>query len=243
MEQEAKRLLMARLDECLKAHAQVVNANDIGSIYDMQQLAELHYYLKAEHQFTAEEVEALLTYSDPLDVARWCWEENAHAHSFPICELLREIHAEDRFERVKRTSPVQEKHSELVKLLGRNFNNYKARLLSQDKEALFDRAEEISAAKAAYKYIAEEYTPVEQEVDFLLRYDNPLNVLCDYWPTDDFAGDLVMETIMHEMYDAALEERNEQPKSVRERLQRAAQSVMEQASGSTDAPKHDTDAR
>ena len=32
-------------------------------------LSELHYYLKVEHVFTPAEVEALLSFQDPLDVA------------------------------------------------------------------------------------------------------------------------------------------------------------------------------
>ena len=79
---------MERLDECIKSHADMLDAGNIGSIYDLQALSVLHYYLKAEHEFTPAEVEALLSFQDPLDVARWCWEENTHEHSFPICDLL-----------------------------------------------------------------------------------------------------------------------------------------------------------
>ena len=49
IEQDAKRLLMERLDECLKVHADMLDAQNIGSIYELQGLSELHYYLKVEH--------------------------------------------------------------------------------------------------------------------------------------------------------------------------------------------------
>ena len=68
IEQDAKRLLMERLDECLKVHADMLDAQNIGSIYELQGLSELHYYLKVEHVFTPAEVEALLSFQDPLDV-------------------------------------------------------------------------------------------------------------------------------------------------------------------------------
>ena len=87
MEQDAKRLLLERLDDCLKVHADMLDAENIGAIYELQDLAELHYYLKVEHEFTPAEVEALLEFQDPLDVVRWCKEDNTHTHSFPICEL------------------------------------------------------------------------------------------------------------------------------------------------------------
>ena len=100
LEQEAKRLLMERLDDCLKVHADLLDSQDIGSIYELQDLAQLHYYLKVEHPFTPAEVEALLSFQDPLEVARWCKEENTHAHSFPICELLEKIGAYHKFDQV-----------------------------------------------------------------------------------------------------------------------------------------------
>ena len=71
-------MLMERLDDCLKVHADLLDSQDIGSIYELQDLAQLHYYLKVEHLFTPAEVEALLSFQDPLEVARWCKEENTH---------------------------------------------------------------------------------------------------------------------------------------------------------------------
>ena len=35
IEQDAKRLLMERLDECLKVHADMLDAQNIGSIYEL----------------------------------------------------------------------------------------------------------------------------------------------------------------------------------------------------------------
>ena len=46
IEQDAKRLLMERLDKCLKIHADMLDAQNIGSIYELQGFSELHYYLK-----------------------------------------------------------------------------------------------------------------------------------------------------------------------------------------------------
>lgn len=244
MEQEAKELLRKRLDECLRAHADAINPGDIGSIYDLQQLSEIHIYLKTEHEFTAAEVEALLAFRDPLDVARWCWEENTHEHSFPICELLKEIHADDRFDPVERTSPLNEKYTELVKLLGRNFNDYKAKLLNLDKEALIDRAAEIAAAAATYGFMAEGYVPKMEEVDFLLRFDNPLQIIQDYWPSGELiGGEEMIQTMMDDLYypPETRNERKSTPKSIREKLQNAAREVQDRPAPET--ARHDTGAR
>ena len=72
MEQDAKRLLLERLDDCLKVHADMLDAENIGAIYELQDLAELHYYLKVEHEFTPAEVEALLEFQ-----ALWMWRAGA----------------------------------------------------------------------------------------------------------------------------------------------------------------------
>ena len=100
MEFEAKKLLMERLDKNLLHHARELCAGDgprIVDVYRLQGLAEVHCYLKTAHEFNAAEVEALLHFADPLNAACCCWEENTHEHSFPICDLLRETKARERF--------------------------------------------------------------------------------------------------------------------------------------------------
>ena len=57
---------MERLDECLKVHADMLDAQNIGSIYELQGLSELHYYLKVEHVFTPAEVEGASFFSGPV---------------------------------------------------------------------------------------------------------------------------------------------------------------------------------
>ena len=100
MEFEAKKLLMERLDKNLLYHAREMFAGDgprVAEVYRLQGLAEVHCYLKTAHEFNAAEVEALLHFADPLNVAYICWEENTHAYSFPICDLLRETKAKEHF--------------------------------------------------------------------------------------------------------------------------------------------------
>lgn len=100
MEFEAKKKLMNRLDENLLDHAQELFAGDgprIVDVYRLQGLAEVHCYLKTAHAFEPAEVEALLHFAAPLDAAYCCWEENSHAYSFPICDLLQETKAWERF--------------------------------------------------------------------------------------------------------------------------------------------------
>ena len=110
IEFEAKQKLMARLDECLLDHARNLTAGDgprIADVYRLQGLAEVHCYLKTAHQFDPAEVEALLQYFDPLNAAYYCWEENSHEYSFPICDLLRETGAKEIFEQAEPEPPAK----------------------------------------------------------------------------------------------------------------------------------------
>jgi len=108
MELEAKQLLMAKLDESLLHHAQELCAGErptIANVYHLQELAEVHCYLKTAHEFNAAEVDALLHFADPLGVAANCWEENSHEYSFPICDLLQETNAWERFPPAEQDPP------------------------------------------------------------------------------------------------------------------------------------------
>ena len=92
MESEGKELLWRRLDASLRRHAKTLGNGDglpdIADIYRVQEMAEIHCYLKTEHLFTPMEVNALLRFADPLEVAAACWEENPDRYAFDICEIL-----------------------------------------------------------------------------------------------------------------------------------------------------------
>lgn len=198
IEYEAKQKLLQRLDECLKVHADMLDAEDIGSIYELQDLAKLHYYLKVEHDFTPKEIEELLKFQDPLDVARWCWEENTNKYHFPICDLLEEIHAFDRFEQLKEPAPLAEKSLQLQKLLGTEYYRYREQLLSSDRQYLIDNAEQIAAMNMIYRYMAEIYEPTMEELVFLLKQEHPLKVLESNLPVAEYDLDSLVQLTMKE---------------------------------------------
>lgn len=246
MEQEAKRLLFERLDECLKVHADMLDAEKIGDIYDLQELAELHYYLKVEHEFTPSEVEALLEFQDPLDVARWCKEDNTHAHSFPICELLKEINAYERFELTADNTRVDELFARFREVLSGNYFAYREKALSWDKETLFNRAVEIATVTQTYSALMSEYVPVIEEMNFFLQFDDPLHAISQFGPFDDILAAMEMlydnrEELMEEVFEAPPAEPAEPVSSIRERLQAAMKEVKNHTA--TERSSHDTGAR
>ena len=159
-------MLMERLDDCLKVHADMLDSTNIGSIYELQDLAALHYYLKVEHEFTPAEVEALLSFQDPLEVARWCKEENTHAHSFPICELLNEIRAYERFEPALKQDESSQTFARFREALASDYFGFREQALSWSRERLFDAAGEIAALSDTFGALLSKYTPVKEEMPF-----------------------------------------------------------------------------
>ena len=222
LEQEAKRLLMERLDDCLKVHADLLDSQDIGSIYELQDLAQLHYYLKVEHPFTPAEVEALLSFQDPLEVARWCKEENTHAHSFPICELLEKIGAYQKFDR---SSLAQEDlQVDLIKRLGQNYFAYMEKLDSLSTGALVASAREIATVQEVYTYLTEHYAFQPGEAELLLRLDDPLGYMAERWPKNVYDTFPVEDKVAEDIWELSQEAKPLQLQasgSMKDRLQKA----------------------
>ena len=225
---EALGILRNRLDDSLTQHAAETDKSDIGEIYKLQEYSETHYYMKAVHDYTAAEVEALLSFVDPLEVAFWCREENTHEVGLPICDILKKINADSRFPKMTPELSPEDKVHTLVIRLGKNLYEYQEKLQTWSNQQLIDHSEEIAATMAAYKYMTEEFAnnPPEHIADYLLQFENPLAVLCEHCPECTLFGVDVIADIKDEIKD--LQVKREQPKSVHEQLKEASRSVQEQ---------------
>ena len=80
--------------------------------------------MKAVHDYTPAEVEALLAFVDPLKVAFWCREESTHKVGLPICEILKEINADARFEKFEPELSLKEKTDKLISRLDNNLYSF-----------------------------------------------------------------------------------------------------------------------
>lgn len=112
--------MFARLDESLRRHAQdYMNPRDadglpfVKNIYYLQGLAEIHAYLKIEHEFTPGEVNDLLMFADPLAVAQRCWEENEDKYCLRISDLIDKHHLRDLYPPVDFDAPAEDKKPSL----------------------------------------------------------------------------------------------------------------------------------
>ena len=226
---ESLELLRRRLDGSLKNHAEKTDHNDIGDIYRLQEYSETHYYMKAVHDYTPAEVEALLSFVDPLEVAFWCREENTHKVGLPVCEILKEINADARFEKFEPELSLKEKTDKLISRLDNNLYSFLDILNQLDFEDITQRSERIAATWAAHSYMTDELLSDnidESLIDQLLSKNDPLQYLTDHWPECTLFGVDVIADIQDEIKEK--KSQHEQPKSVHERLKNASRAVSEQ---------------
>lgn len=239
MEIEAKQQLIQELDKSLLAHAAALGQKEggpsIGDAYELQNLAEHHYYLKVEHKFTAAEVEALLSFADPLAVACACWEENGHKHSFPICELLDEIRAYQRFPLKAPEHSEPGLVDEVKTVMKQEFAEYQAAVLHMSKGDIIGKSAEITAMREALDFMTDGYEFQTGDAKTLLHMENPLHFVAGLWPSElDMLldmSDLVSEELatakayQHESVPASREPGQPEKPSVRGQLRAAAQEV------------------
>lgn len=137
---KAKKELFDRLDNRLVWTAALLGkrtaAPTVDDVYRLGDLIERHRYLKEDHDFLPGEVDALLCFHDPLEVAQCCWYENGFIDSYPICEILKDIDAYKRFpltkaEQERRNEPLVQ---QLKKRLDENFAAYTASQMGKSKQ-------------------------------------------------------------------------------------------------------------
>lgn len=74
---------------------------------------------------------------------------------------------------------ITEKQEKLIRRIERNFSDYKASILRLDKQSIFDKASEISAVKRVLHYMTNIHGYYERDIDYLLKFPNPLKVVAD----------------------------------------------------------------
>ncbi len=243
MEISAKQQLFERLDRSLIWDAatlgQAGNIN-VDAVYGLERLIERHRYLKNEHNFAPGEAEALLCFQQPLTVAQICWNENKFAPSYPICKILNDINAYERFdltpeERRRRVEPQVRK---LQERLNQNLADYIAALMEKSKPELIECCKDFAAIQEAYSYMTESFNYTYGEANLLLQLSNPLGYIASQCLLEsDLVGkngatleeivlNLQEPKFLHSIQkaEADVSARSKKP-SIREQIQRASQKI------------------
>lgn len=207
--------------------------------YQLKDLAGLEYYLAVEHGFQAGEAEALLQFTEPLTVAMKCWEERNPEKGFPICDLLHEIKAYERFELVDPARYTRQSAEQLQSLKDRVdqiMSDFQAELYGMDKAEIIAKSAKITAMQEAYTFIKEGFDFTSTEVSVLLSMENPLKFVADQWPFDiGFLLDMedqIRESIEDAGKEAAVQQKAEpdtpeQKKAISSEVEAALQMLVD----------------
>lgn len=77
---------------------------------------------------------------------------------------------------------------QLIDRLTENYGDYQANLLQKDRQELIDSAGQIAGTAHIFRHMTERnYT--EQELDYLLKFQNPLEVVADHWVVSEILPD------------------------------------------------------
>lgn len=76
---------------------------------------------------------------------------------------------------------IIEKQKQLIRRIERNFADSKTSVLKLDKQGIFDKAAEIAAVKRVSHYMKNIHGYYEADIDYLLQFQNPLELVADYY--------------------------------------------------------------
>ncbi len=90
----------------------------------------------------------------------------------------------------------------------RNYEDFRAETLVLDKEDIFESAGRISAVEDILLFMSTHNWVDEDEARYLLRFDNPLEMLTDVWEEYLLDSDTHFRTALDELLDKEDNEQN-----------------------------------
>jgi len=154
---------------------------------DISAMTGAHYYLTELHNFHESELNYLLLFKEPLMVVadEFRWDITVENRSDIMWNIFHKQEAlkngrhalMSEFE----TPNSGELEQQLQERLADNFAVYKQDIMDLNKDELFKSAAEIASVSEAFAYFSTEHGFIESEVDFLLKFENPLELLSEKW--------------------------------------------------------------
>jgi hypothetical protein len=95
---------------------------------------------------------------------------------------------------------TQKMRDTLFARLKKNYDDTRTDLLQLDRQELIDKSERIAETAHVFKHLTEDHQFEESELDYLLQFQNPLEVVTDHWM--DYELDLdVMDGVIWDACD------------------------------------------
>jgi len=94
---------------------------------------------------------------------------------------------------------IEKARKQLVERLTENYADYQSQLLLKDRQELIDGAGKIADTAETFQHLmARRYT--EEELSYLLKFQNPLEVVADHWENFELSPD-VFEMVVADVLD------------------------------------------
>ena len=154
---------------------------------DIAAMTGAHYYLTELHNFHTSELNYLLQFKEPLQVVadEFRWDFAIENRSDIMWNVF---HKQDALKNGRHAlmseseiPSFEELEQRLQNRLVDNFAVYKRDMMDLSGEELFKSAAEIASVSEAFDYFSKENGFIESEVEFLLKFENPLEFLSDKW--------------------------------------------------------------
>lgn len=135
---------------------------------------------------------------------------------------------------------MQDKLNELFDRLDANLSAFQAAWEAKNKAELIDASREITAIKDAHDYLMESHGFEPEEIDYLLLFKNPLQVVADKWleRTENLSDFSFALDEVFDKQDALQDYELKEKPSVLERLRNSAGTAVR-----TERPAKEREAR
>ena len=81
--------------------------------------------------------------------------------------------------------PISEKRAMLIEKIDEEYNEFLDDLNSYDADNIITSAEYILAMKRVHEYIHEDYIIKDDQIDYFLKLEKPLDAICDWYRANE----------------------------------------------------------
>ena len=144
------------------------------------------FFIQNYGDFTVEQLNCLLQFANPVDLVAGYLDPKSEIDEMPgILASIRDDQENLKQHYALARDPaapgIEDLEQQLRDRLKDNYEVFKRDTMDQSKEGIFYSAAEILPVMNAYAYFTQEHKYIESDVDFLLKFENPLELITDRW--------------------------------------------------------------